>query len=163
LSGTAAEAFQSCLHKRPEWAEASLNAAIALARSGDPASARPYFEDTLAMRPDSRDALRGLAALALDRRQWREALEYHRQLIELGDRSPEIFYNAGLICQKQGETAGAVDFYRRAVAEDPRFAEAVLNLGHALMSLGQEDEARSCWSRAVRQKPELAANYFDPA
>ena len=73
-----------------------------------------------------------------------------------------MFYNAGLICQKRGETQEAVKFYQRALNEDPQFAEALLNLGHALMSLGQEDDARSFWRRAIREKPELAQTYFEP-
>ncbi len=114
------------------------------------------------IRPDSTDALRGLAALALEQEDFSEAYDLERRLIELGERSPELFYNAGLICQKRGQSEDAVVLYRQALQEDPKFAEALLNMGHALMALGQEDEARSCWRKAIREKPELAQQYFDP-
>ena len=81
----------------------------------------------------------------------------------MGERGSELFYNAGLICQKRGMTEEAVQFYQQALSEDPEFAEALLNLGHALMTLGQEEEARSFWRRAIREKPELAQTYFEPA
>ena len=125
-------------------------------------AARKSFQDALMLRPDSSDAVRGLAALALEQEDFDEAYELHRRLIELGEHSPELFYNAGLICQKRGQTQDAVDFYQQALNEDPQFAEALLNLGHALMSMGQEDEARSYWRRAIREKPELAQTYFEP-
>ena len=114
------------------------------------------------LRPDSSDAVRGLAALALEQENFNEAYDLHRRLIELGERSPELFYNAGLICQKRGQTQDAVEFYQQALQQDPQFAEALLNLGHALMTMGQEEEARSYWRRAIREKPELAQTYFEP-
>ena len=94
-------------------------------------------------------ALRGLAALALSSDDHPAALELHNRLIELGERSPELFYNTALLLQKQGATDQAVRLYRKAVAEQPAFAEALLNLGHALQSLGQEEEARCCWRKAL--------------
>jgi tetratricopeptide (TPR) repeat protein len=158
-----AEAFQDCLSRRADWPEAWLNSGIAYARSARPADARRCFEETLMLRPDSSDAVRGLAALALEQQDFDEAYTLHQRLIELGEHSPELFYNAGLICQKRGHTEDAVGFYQQALGEAPQFAEALLNLGHALMDLGQEEEARSHWRKAIREKPELAQAYFEPS
>ena len=80
----------------------------------------------------------------------------------MGEHAPELYYNAGLICQKRGNTGDATLFYRQALGEDPQFAEALLNLGHTLMATGQEEEARLCWRKALREKPELAQTYFEP-
>jgi tetratricopeptide (TPR) repeat protein len=160
---SSAMAFQICIERRPDWLEACLNAGIAFARCGNPEAARRHFQEALMIRPDSSDAVRGLAALALEQQDYQEAYNLHRRLIELGERGAELFYNAGLICQKRGMTEEAVQFYQQALGEEPEFAEALLNLGHALMSLGQEEEARSFWRRAIREKPELAQTYFEPA
>ena len=129
---------------------------------GNPDAARRSFNEVLMLRPDSSDAVRGLAALALEQQDYEEAYRLHRKLIDLGEKSPELYYNAGLICQKRGEASDAVLFYQQALTEDPQFAEALLNLGHALMAMGQEDEARSYWRKAIREKPELAQMYFEP-
>ena len=162
--GPSAEAFQACLLQRPEWPEAHLNAGIAYARSGRPEDARRCFQDVLLMRPDSSDAVRGLAALALEAQDYEEAYQLHQRLIELGENSPELYYNAGLICQKRGAPNDAVLFYQQAINEDPQFAEALLNLGRlVLMAMGQEEEARSYWRKAIREKPELAQMYFEPS
>ena len=157
-----AEAFEACLMHRADWPEAHLNAGIAYARTGNATAARKSFQEALMLYPDSSDAVRGLAALALEQEDFEEAYEQHRRLIELGEHGPELFYNAGLICQKRGQTEEAVTFYKQALSEDPQFAEALLNLGHAMMSLGQEEDARSFWRRAIREKPELAQTYFEP-
>jgi tetratricopeptide (TPR) repeat protein len=157
-----AEAFEACLEQRQDWPEAYLNAGVAYARSGNSGAARRCFGRALMLRPDSSNALRGLAALALDGQDFVEAYDLHQRLIHLGEHGPELYYNAGLLCQKLGRTDEAANLYQQALAEDPQRLEALLNLGHVLMGLGQAEEARSCWRRAIRVKPELAEAYFEP-
>src|SRR4029078_6242751 len=91
---SSAAAFQACLSKKPAWAEAYLNAGIAHARSGNADEARRCFHDALLYHPESSDAVRGLAALALEQQDFEEAFDLHQRLIELGEKSPELFYNA---------------------------------------------------------------------
>ena len=59
--------------------------AIAYARSGKADAARRSFQEALMLRPDSSDAVRGLAALALEQQNYDEAFSLHRKLIELGE------------------------------------------------------------------------------
>ena len=106
------------------------------------------------------DALRGLAALAVEREDLDKALDLQAKLIEAGERTPELFYNTGLLLQKSGQVEDAVRLYQEALSDRPNFPEALLNLGHALKSQGKPDEAREFWRQALEQKPELAAGYF---
>jgi tetratricopeptide (TPR) repeat protein len=106
--------------------------------------------------------MRGLAAQALDYQDYATAYDLHRRLIQLGEHGAELYYNAGLLCQKLGRTDEAANFYQQALAEDPQRLEALLNLGHLLMASGKAEEARSCWRRAIAEKPELAQAYFEP-
>jgi hypothetical protein len=69
---------------------------------GDRDRARLAFEEVVAAHPDSIDALRGLAALALECEDNRSALDFHSRLIALGEHGPELFYNTGLLLQKSG-------------------------------------------------------------
>ena len=111
--------------------------------------------------PASIDALRGLAALAVEREDLDKALDLQAKLIEAGERTPELFYNTGLLLQKSGQVEDAIRLYQEALTERPQFPEALLNLGHALKSQGKPDEARDYWRQALEQKPELAAGYFE--
>jgi tetratricopeptide (TPR) repeat protein len=108
------------------------------------------------------DALRGLAALSIERSDFDQALQLQGRLIEAGERSPELFYNTGLLLQRTGQLDDAIRLYKEALNERPAFAEALLNLGHALKAQGRQDEARFYWREALEAKPELAAGYFDP-
>src|SRR5208283_6188894 len=100
------------------------------------------------------------AALAVEHNDFDQALTHQARLIEKGERSPELFYNTGLLLQKSGQLTDAEKLYREALQERAGFPEALLNLGHVLKGLGQQDEARDCWKRALEQKPDLAESYF---
>ena len=71
----------------------------------------------LGSNPNSVDALRGLAALAVERENFDQALDYQARLIDKGERSPELFYNTGLLLQKAGQLNDAEKLYREALQE----------------------------------------------
>jgi tetratricopeptide (TPR) repeat protein len=101
-----------------------------------------------------------LAALAVERQDYTGALAHQARLIDLGERSPELFYNTGLLLQKSGQLDDAIRLYHEALAERPTFGEALLNLGHALKAQGRTEQAKSYWRQAIDAKPELAKGYF---
>jgi tetratricopeptide (TPR) repeat protein len=113
--------------------------------------------------PKSMDALRGLAALSIQANDFDTALEFHVRLIDLGERSPEILYNTGLMYEKSGQMEKAARLYREALAQQPEMPEALLNLGRILEAGGKAEEAKSCWSKALEAEPALAQGYFGPA
>ena len=157
------EAFQSCVKKRNNWPEAHVNLGIAYWRLSENEQAVKAFEHVLTIEPKSLDALRGLAALAVERDDYPRALELQGKLIDQGEKTPELFYNTGLLLQKSGKVDEAIKHYKEAISQRPNFAEALLNLGHALKAQGKPDEARSCWKQALDVKPELAQGYFEQA
>ena len=75
------------------------------------------------------------------------------RLIDLGDRSAEVLYNAGLMYERSGQADKAVKLYRDALEQQPDMAEALLNLGRILEAAGKSDEARTCWSKALAASP----------
>ena len=85
----AAEAFEGCLKYRPHWPEAQANLALAYSGMGEREHAERLYEKMLEADPKSVDALRGMAALAIQAPISNTALELHTRLIELGERSGE--------------------------------------------------------------------------
>ena len=154
------EPFRICVSTRSDWLEALINLGLAQWRSGDPQAAKSPFAQAVTRHPQSADALRAQAALAIELDDPELALDTDSKLEELGERTPELAYNIGILLQRLNLYEDAARSYRRATEEKPDFGEALLNLGHALKALGQEDEARSCWQQAVEAKPELAEQYF---
>lgn len=159
----ALEAFEGCLKYRPQWPEAQANLALSYTGLGERAHAERIYEKMLDDDPKCIDALRGLAALALQSANYDAALEFHVRLIDLGERSAEVCYNAGLMYERAGQPDKAEKLYRDALQAQPEMPEALLNLGRILETGGKADEARSCWSRALEAEPALAQDYFGPA
>jgi tetratricopeptide (TPR) repeat protein len=105
--------------------------------------------------------LRALTAIAIERKNPKLAWDLQQKATALGERSPELSFNLGLLLQSTGDEAAAAACYQAAVDTQPDFSQALLNLGHALRATGKEEEARQAWSRAVTADPELAAKYFN--
>ena len=159
----AAEAFEGCLKYRTAWPEAHANLALAYSGLGERDHAERLYEKMLDADPKSMDALRGLAALSIQTSDFDTALEFHVRLIDLGENSPEVLYNAGLMYEKAGQAEKAAKLYRDALAQQSDMPEALLNLGRILESNGKSEEARACWTKALESEPALAQGYFGPA
>lgn len=156
----AIEAFDKCLQFQPGWPEAELNLALACFQGKQAARAQKVLESMLTREPDNVEVTKGLATIALETGDNNRAFALHKQLIELGAATPEIYYNCGLLAQQAGNNNKAAEFYGKALEQRRDFPEALLNLGHVLNSEGREDEARACWAPALELKPELALGYF---
>jgi tetratricopeptide (TPR) repeat protein len=154
------DSFETCLQKKKDWLEALLNLGLACWKFEDLDTASDTFGRVLAIQPQNRDAIRALTAIAIERKNPKLALELHQKAQALGERSPELSYNLGLLLQATGDHASAAECYRSAVGQKSDFPQALLNLGHALKASGKEDEARQVWSQAVAADPELAGRYF---
>jgi tetratricopeptide (TPR) repeat protein len=140
-----------------------VNLGLACWNVGELDRATEAFRMVLDQDPSPVDALRGLAAISVERENYDDALDYQAKLIEAGERSPELFYNTGLLLQKAGQVDDAIRLYKEALEEKPEFAEALLNLGHAMKEKGQPDEARGYWKKALEVKPELGDGYYERA
>jgi tetratricopeptide (TPR) repeat protein len=106
------------------------------------------------------DALRSLAAIAMEQKNSPEARDIMKKLESLGGSTPELTYNLGLLLQSMGDHNSAAECYRTTLQHKPQFTGALINLGHALKAAGQNNQARKLWSQAVAADPELAAKYF---
>jgi tetratricopeptide (TPR) repeat protein len=115
----------------------------------------------LTLQPANPDALRALTAIAIERKDPTLALDLHQKSVSLGEPSPELSFNLGLLLETTGDEVRAAECYRAAVSAKADFPEALLNLGHALRATGREEEARTAWSQAASADPGLAANYFN--
>jgi tetratricopeptide (TPR) repeat protein len=155
--------FEAALNLRPEWPEAEVDLALALFQTGRLGESERVLKGLLGRLPDHVDAVKGLAAIELERGNTRASLALHVRLLDLDHTTAETYYNCGVLAQRLDQTADAVVYYRKALEKQPEFAEALLNLGHALNSEQKPQEAKECWIQALELKPDLALNYFHRA
>ncbi|MEN6602339.1 MAG: tetratricopeptide repeat protein [Bryobacteraceae bacterium] len=146
----ARECFERALAADPDWVDAQLNYGLSCWKLGDSDAAISALGKVLAREPAAVDGLRALAAIHLERRDYREALELQSRLAKLGQPIWAFSYNLGLLHQHAGEIEAAAQCYQKALQDKPDFTDALVNLGQALKGLGREEEARFCLEEAAK-------------
>ena len=63
-------------------------------------------------------------------------------------------WQAGIVCQRQGDNRGAIALYERCRESDPRRIEVLPYLGLALDSEGRSTEAVMCYREYLAQEPD---------
>jgi tetratricopeptide (TPR) repeat protein len=143
------EAFRNCLQKRPDWPAAQLNLGLALWKSGNRDEARQKLEGVNGSYGS--EALHSLAMIAAEREDYQQALGYYEKLAGTGERTPELFYNTGLILQNLGRPEEAAQQYRAALTVKPDLAEATQALAQVSKAPAKVEEIR----KSVRKESSL--------
>jgi tetratricopeptide (TPR) repeat protein len=144
-----AEAFRSCLKARADWPAAQLNLGLALWKSDNRDEARKKLESVNGS--FAGEALHALASMAAEREEYPVALAYYKKLAESGERTPDVYYNLGLILQNLGKTDEAAQQYRAALAAQPDMAEALQALAQITRGPARVEEIR----KGVKKEPTL--------
>jgi lipopolysaccharide biosynthesis regulator YciM len=126
--------------------------------------ARTLYRYVLQRWPHHADALRGLRDLAIEARDWDEAVAIQRRLLTAApptDRAVESewlavgHYELGRLELARGNPAAAITHFKAALKADREFLPAVLALGDAHESAGDHREAVRSWERAAETRPAL--------
>jgi tetratricopeptide (TPR) repeat protein len=101
------------------------------------------------------EALHSLALMAAEREDYQRALSYYKKLADTGERSPELFYNTGLILQNLGRPEEAAQQYREALAVKPDLAEATQALAQVSKPPAKVEEIRKTVRKEATPGPRL--------
>jgi tetratricopeptide (TPR) repeat protein len=93
----------------------------------------------------------GLAKLSL--RQFRDAIEYFDQSIELKNDFPDPYNNKGLVFLEMKSYDSAIIMFTKAIELNPQFFEAYNNRGNAYVGLKLYNEALNDYSKALELRP----------
>lgn len=120
------------------------------------AQARALCRDICVAEPTSVEALNLLAAIALQARDYEDAIATMRQTLRAGGNAAVTHFNIGVALRELGRFDDEVAAYDESLAHRPRFFEAWFNRGNALRLLGRHDEAIASFDRAIAIRPECA-------
>lgn len=130
--------------------------------AGDFAMAQQQYSQTLQQEPNNRDALLGLAATALNRKQPEQAMTYYIKLLELAPTDPDAF--AGLIgLRGQTDPAQSESSLKRILAQNPQAAAIHFALGNVYTQQSRWAEAQQSYFRAYSNAPNNADYAFNLA
>ncbi|MEX2148387.1 MAG: tetratricopeptide repeat protein [Candidatus Rokuibacteriota bacterium] len=109
-------------------------------------------------------ALRALRDIAIETRDWDEAVATQQKLVALvppGDRATENewlavgYYELGRLELVRGQAPAAIAHFKSALRAQRDFTPAVVALGDAYEATGDQREAVRTWERAVEAEPAL--------
>jgi lipopolysaccharide biosynthesis regulator YciM len=125
---------------------------------------RTLYRYVLQRWPHHAEALRGLRDLAIEARDWDEAVAIQERLLTVakpGDRAIEAewlavgHYELGRLELARGDAVAAATHFKAALRADRDFLPATLALGDAWEAAGDHREAVRVWERAAETRPTL--------
>ncbi|WGG52671.1 tetratricopeptide repeat protein [Rugamonas sp. DEMB1] len=128
---------------------------------GDLRGARAQYEQVLQQDPNNRDALLGLAALALRQQQDQQAAAGYARLLELDPNDADAM--AGLIGMSQGDPAQSELRLKKLLQGAPESGPALFALGNLYARQGRWPEAQPLFFRAHGAVPANADYAFNLA
>ena len=120
--------FERCLHLDPKFPNAKRQLAFSAPRIGQLDSARGIYFDLLRSSGGSFVDLINYGAILVELRRYNEAKAYLSDALKLGDESPSLYNNLGLIALAEGKFSKAASFFQQAITLDPNYSEAFLHL-----------------------------------
>jgi len=130
-----------------------LMRALGYLRSGMPEEAALVCQAVLANSPRHPDALRLLAMIRLEQRNFPEAERLIGRALRDQPVNAEALYLYGNILAAQHRWAEAAERYLRAIAIAPENPDAHNHRGNALRQLGRMEEALACYETALALAP----------
>lgn len=130
--------------------------------SGDTGTAQQLYHKVLQQEPNNRDALLGMAAIALKQKQAGQAGAYYGKLIELDPADPEAL--AGLIgLQGQSDPAQSESRLKKVLLQNPQADAVHFALGNLYTQQSRWAEAQQSYFRAYSSAPSNADYAFNLA
>jgi Tfp pilus assembly protein PilF len=129
--------------------------------AGDAAGARSQYQRVLQQEPDNRDALLGMAAIAVNRGQAAEAGAFYTRLLELDPT--DVDAASGLASVQHADPSQAESNLKKVLANSPLTASAHFALGNVYAEQQRWSEAQQAYFQAVGAAPANADYVFNLA
>lgn len=151
---------------RQSAATSQLNPALGKAYqsflSGDTGTAQQQYQKVLQQEPNNRDALLGMAAIALKQKQAGQAAAYYGKLLDLDPADPEAL--AALIgLQGQNDPTQSESHLKKVLLQNPQADAAHFALGNLYSQQSRWAEAQQSYFRAYSSAPGNADYAFNLA
>lgn len=130
--------------------------------SGDTGAAQQLYQKVLQQEPNNRDALLGLAAIAMKQKQAGQAAAYYGKLLDLDPADPEALA-AQIGLQGQTDPAQSESRLKKILLQNPQADAAHFALGNLYAQQSRWAEAQQSYFRAYSSAPGNADYAFNLA
>ncbi len=129
--------------------------------AGDAAAAKSQYQKVLQQEPNNRDALLGMAAIALNQRQAEQAGAFYGRLLELDPSDPDAI--AGLTSLQQGDPVQSESRLKKSLSQNPQAGAVLFALGNLYAQQSRWSDAQQIYFRAYTATPGSADYAFNLA
>lgn len=130
-----------------------IQQAIQYHQAGELHQAETLYHQLLQIAPHHSEALHLLGVIALQRRQYDEAIILIKKAISFNQTVPSYYSNLGIALSAKDRLDDARICYQQALTLDPNYPEAHNNLGNLFKQQGKLEEAIDCYQRALALNP----------
>jgi tetratricopeptide (TPR) repeat protein len=151
------------IHKSviPVATNSALTNAYRLFTSGDLNAAKPLYESVLRDDPNNRDALLGMAAIALNQKQTAQAGSLYSRLLDLDPSDPDA--TAALASLRRGDPEQSESLLKKVLAQNPESGAGLFELGNLYAQQARWADAQQSYFRAYGTAPGNADYAFNLA
>lgn len=151
----AKSSYETAVQQDPKFFEGYLALGYMYTEDKDPAAIE-YFRTAAELKPQSTDALYGVAYSLQEAGKYEEALVGYRHLLKVDTTFYLALFNQGYIKQfNQNQVDSAIYFYNAAIDMQPEFVKGWHNLGLCYVSKGNRTEALRAFGTALKHNPEF--------
>lgn len=149
-----AEQIKISKSTRPSQTNVTLTQAYQQVTSGQVSAARASYLSVLQKEPNNRDALLGMAAVALRQKQPEQAAAYYSKLLDLNPVDPDAI--AGLVSLQHGDPDQSETQLKQILAQHPQSGPGLFELGNLYAQQSRWAEAQESYFRAFGTAPNNA-------
>jgi tetratricopeptide (TPR) repeat protein len=150
----AISSYQTAVERDPNLYDAYVSLGLLHAARGS-ALALAYYDNALALRPSSIEALYNKAIAAQDMGLDSVALGLYATIKEVEPRYPLAFYNTGyILLERRNDPAGAIAEFSQAIVLLPDYGDAYYSRGLSYELRGLMDSAHKDFSQTLRLVPD---------
>ena len=129
--------------KYPESVRGQTNLGNVYAEEGRDDQAELALREAIRLDPNYSGAKVNLALLCLNQGRRKESLDWADATVPSRNTPPVIYYDLGVVYDKNGQVDKAIDNYQKAIDRNPVYPEALFNLGLVFARLHRNEEARN--------------------
>ncbi len=159
LAEAGAVQFRPSTHSEPILS--SLDSAYRAFAAGDLGAAEQHYQQALRQDPNSRDALMGLAAITMNKKQFGAASSYYLKMLELDPNDADAI--AALTSMQRSDPEQSMSRLKKILAQNPDSGPVLFVLGNMYAQQSRWADAQQSYFRAFGTAPGNADYAFNLA
>ncbi len=130
---------------------------------GQVTAAIKYYEQALAIQPNSPELIANLGNLYAEQQQWDKAIAAYERALSLKPNFSGVYRNLAKVLERTDRPQRAADNWYKALQLEPDWAtpEDYFKLGTILQRQQKNEPAITCYRRAIALNPQLTPAYLN--